>query len=117
MISMNIIPMTKEGYLEMSSEAFKDGNLSFGAKGLLTYALSIQNDKDLSVELNREHFGAASPKDRQFPIKKYIRELEAAGYAHYEISSNGRIKTILKFFDTPLPEHNRSNRTNWRSQP
>jgi hypothetical protein len=111
---MNIIPFAEKSKecVWVSKTALKDGGLSLGAKGLLSLGMAIQEEFDFQV--TREILMSVSEKDKGFQIKKYMQELESKGYAHYKVSSDGRVKTTLTFYDFPLGESYRSNRTNWK---
>ena len=111
---MNIISFgdRSKDVIEVPKMALRDVSLSYGARGLLCLGLSLQ--EEFNFQLTREKILALTAKDKDFQIKKYMQELESKGYAYYTIVSDGRVKTTLRFYDFPLPEKDRSNRTNWK---
>lgn len=62
-------------YTKISNEWLQDGRLSFDARGLLAYLLSLQVD-----ELGLEHFEAISKRDTKQVIEDAMAELKKYGY-------------------------------------
>lgn len=109
---MNIVPFARENHVQISKEAAKDGYISLGAKGLLFYGLAVQ--RDFEGRLTRSHLEEAHPKNSPNSIKTWMRELESLGYVQYSISGkSGAAVTRVAFFDNPVSEEQRTNRTNW----
>lgn len=100
-------------YTKISNEIAKNNDLSMGAKGLLLTIFS--NTDDWFV--NREYLLGCSNKDGKKTIKKYMKEIEANGYARFKIEweEEGFCNT-WEFFNSALPYEERSNRTFWRSE-
>lgn len=65
---------------------------------------------------NRAYF-VNNTTDGANRVKTYFRELESLGYVKYELSGGGKegFCNTWTFYDTPVAEDQRSNRTNWRS--
>ena len=98
-------------YTKISNEIAKNTDLSMGAKGLL---LTIFSNTD-NWFINREYLLNCSKKDGKKTIKKYMKEIEAAGYARFSISySKKKFCNTWEFFSSAIPHEERSNRTLWR---
>lgn len=100
------------GFFQTPNDLPRDPRLSFGAKGVMSLILS--NCKEWEVTRNYLMRHTPEPANR---VKRYIKELEALGYAHHKVESSGRggFRTIWTFYTVPLPCEQRSNKTNWRS--
>ena len=100
-------------YTKVSNEIAKNDDLSMGAKGLL---LTIFSNTDQWF-VNRDYLLGCSKKDGKKTIKKYMKEIEAAGYARFKIEwQEGGFCNTWEFFSFALPYEERSNRTFWRSK-
>jgi hypothetical protein len=99
------------GFFQTPNDLPRDPRLSFGAKGVMSLILS--NCKEWEVTRNYLMRHTTESPNR---VKRYMKELEALGYAHHKVESSGRggFRTIWSFYTVPLPPDKRSNKTNWR---
>jgi hypothetical protein len=99
------------GFVQLSNGLVRDKDMSYGARGLLAMALSNSDE----WVTNRSYF-VNNTTDGQFRVKKYFKELESKGYVHYQVTGGkDGFCNIWTFYDQPLPEDKRSNRTNWKT--
>jgi hypothetical protein len=99
------------GFFQTPNELPRDPRMSFGAKGVMSLVLSNCDEWEVTRDYLLRHTN--EPANR---VKKYMKELEAFGYAHHKIESFGRgtFRNIWTFYTVPLPADKRSNKTNWR---
>jgi|GEM_PF-1897441 len=86
-------------YTMISNEAMRDTRLSFGARGLLVYLLSLPDD----WEINTAHLIKQSSLGRD-GIKRLLGELEVCGYLCRERvrTGQGRLGSVLiRIFESP----------------
>lgn len=90
-----------KNYTVMSNHHLKNKKLSFKAKGLLSYMLSLPDDWDYSIE------GLCKAgKDNKSAIKTALNELKENGYLKIDKlmpnnSSTGRIEYVYTIFESP----------------
>lgn len=104
--------VARGGFVQLSNDLVRDKRLSFGARGLLAMVLSNADE----WVANRAYF-VNNTTDGAHRVKTYFRELESLGYVKYELSGGGKAGfcNTWTFYDSPISEDQRSNRTNWRS--
>ena len=88
-----------KNYTVMSNYHLKDKNLSFKAKGLLSYMLSLPDDWDYSIQ------GLCkASKDNDFSIRSTLKELQENNYLKItkERNKKGQFEGVYSIFERPL---------------
>lgn len=88
-----------ESYCVIKNDVFLDKRISWGAKGVLGYALTKPDDWDLYIsEVTK------NGSDKIDKVTKYFKELRLAGYIEYVITrERGKItKTEYLVYEKPL---------------
>jgi hypothetical protein len=75
MSEMEVIRVTRPGFVQISNDAMQDDELTWGARGLLAYLLSLPP----GWKTNNAKLIQVSP-DGETRVKGYLRELGQAGY-------------------------------------
>lgn len=87
-----------KNYTVMSNYHLKDKKLSFKAKGLLSYMLSLPDNWDYSIE------GLCKAgKDSKCAVQSTLQELQENNYLKIskERNEKGRFECIYSIFETP----------------
>lgn len=98
---MSVFRVAKNrNYTIMSNHHLKDKNLSFKAKGLLSYMLSLPDDWDYSlVGLCK------ASKDNKTAIQSTLKELKEYNYLEItrERTEKGQFEWVYNIFEKPKP--------------
>jgi hypothetical protein len=86
----------KSNYFRMNNEAIQDPSLSWAARGLLAYLLSLPEKWEVHL---RDLF-TRSPNGRK-PTEAAMNELITAGYVTKEQGENKRRTTTYTVYETP----------------
>jgi hypothetical protein len=96
MAAMIVKDKHKSGFLQMNNEAVQDPSLSWAAKGLLAYLLSLPEEWEPHL---RDLFSRSA--DGRKPTEAAMNELIAAGYVKKEQGKNYRRNTRYTVYETP----------------
>lgn len=98
---MSVFRVAKtKNYTVMSNQHLKDKNLSFKAKGLLSYMLSLPDTWDYSLE------GLCkASKDNLTSVRNCLKELKENGYLQItkERNEKGHFEWIYSIFENKQP--------------
>lgn len=94
-------PRPTAAFTVLSNAVLRDSRLSFKARGLLAYLLSLPDNWQTSAE----HLATQSP-DGAYSIRTALTELEEAGFIRRTKHRDdlGRVRTVTTVFDTPQPD-------------
>lgn len=93
-------PRPTEHFTVLQNSVLRDQRLSFKARGVLAYLLSLPDNWQTSAE----HLATQSP-DGAFAIRSALTELEAVGFIRRTKHRDdlGRVRTVTTVFDRPQP--------------
>ena len=83
-------------FFQMDNEAIQDPSLSWAAKGLLAYLISLPDEWDVHL---RDLFKRSA--DGRKPTNAAMNELIAAGYVKKEQGENYRSDTKYTVYESP----------------
>ena len=86
----------KSNFFQMKNEVIKDPSLSWAAKGLLAYLLSLPEEWEVHL---RDLFSRSA--DGRRPTEAAMNELIEAGYVKKEQGKNYRRNTKYTVYETP----------------
>jgi len=88
----------KRFFTTLGNEVLRENRLSFCARGILAYLLSLPDGERIDIRTLAER----TPEGRE-RVASALRELERHGYLHRTVkrTSAGKIYTDLELFDTP----------------
>lgn len=83
----------------LANTVIRDGDLSFKARGLLVYLLSLPDNWRITAA----YLVSQSPSDGMHAVLSGLKELERAGYLRRERerSRDGQLRTVTVVYDTP----------------
>jgi len=87
----------KSDFFQMKNEPVQDSSLSWAAKGLLAYLISLPENWEVHL---RDLFERSA--DRRKPTEAAMNELIKAGYVKKEQGENKRRNTKYTVYETPL---------------
>jgi len=92
-------PRPKRGYSIIDNRLLRDKSLSWKARGMLAYLLSMPDNWSVSIE----HLAQQSPQGRHAVVTA-LGELETAGYVTRTRTTDqlGRIRWDTRVYDLPL---------------
>lgn len=99
-------------FTSLSNDLVRDKNLSFRARGILGMVFSNCPEWQTTSQWIEEH----APDGRE-AIRSAMKELERYGYLKYSMAPDARgvMTRSSDWYETPLPEEDRSNFTKWRT--
>jgi helix-turn-helix protein len=91
-------PRPSDHYAQIHNEALRDERLSFRARGVLAYLLSLPPGWSTDSRTL-----ASKAREGRDAVRNALRELEACGYlvTHRDRDEQGRWRTSTTVFDTP----------------
>jgi len=94
-------PRPDTGFTIMANETIRDATLSYKARGLLLYLLSLPDDWTVSSE----HLARVSERDGRDAVRTGLDELEQAGYLKRWRHQDERGRWINEsiIYDRPQP--------------
>jgi hypothetical protein len=92
-------PRPKAGYTVLDNLVLRHPHLSYKARGLLAYLLSLPDNWKVSAD----HMARQSPRDGRHAVLSGLAELEDAGYLvrHRHQDEQGRWHTSTLIYDYP----------------
>lgn len=96
-------PRPDTGFTIMANETIRDATLSYKARGLLLYLLSLPDDWTVSSE----HLARVSERDGRDAVRTGLDELERAGYLKRWRHQDERGRWINEsiIYDRPVDKH------------
>lgn len=89
------------GFTIMANETIRDATLSYKARGLLLYLLSLPDDWTVSSE----HLARVSTRDGRDAVRTGLAELEAAGYLKRWRHQDDRGRWVNESIVYDRPQH------------
>ena len=91
---------TRQGYLRILNSVIQDSRLSYRARGVLAYVLSMPDNWTHSAEKI-----SANGIEGRDAIQSALRELRQFGYHSFDRrGADGKFNTVLRFRERPEPE-------------
>jgi len=86
-------------FLQVANEVARDRRLSYRARGVLVFLLSLPDGYALDSDSIADH----TPKEGRDAVRAAMRELVSAGYLHRERSQNGKGQWTTRLWITDTP--------------